>query len=113
MSEAEFALRLTGKLVRPEAERVSGKQAERFTLLRGDTPEQHYPPGARQQGLEGNVIVDLLLNEEGKVLEAQVVAESPQGQGFGLAALDTVKTYEFRNPLRKLVLMSINVGFLP
>lgn len=102
-----------GKLVRPDAVRVTGKQAERFRLRRGDTPAQHYPEAARKAAVDGKVVVDLLLNESGQVLEAQVVAESPQGFDLGIAALDLAKTFEYENPLKRLVLMSINVEFVP
>ena len=93
--------------------RVTGAAAERFELLRGDTPEQHFPPDARKEGLDALVSVDLLLNTQGEVLEAQVIGESPSGKGFGLAALDTAKTFVFSNPLKKLVLMSVDVEFQP
>jgi TonB family protein len=102
-----------GKLQRPDAVRVSGKEAERFELLRGETPQQHYPERARKEAVDGIVVVDLLLNAQGQVLEAQVVGESPEKWGFGLAALDTAKSMEFTNPLKKLVLMSIRVEFVP
>jgi TonB family protein len=86
---------------------------EQLRLLRGESPGKFYPAEARRRGLDGSVIVDLLINEGGLVVEAQVVSETPAGEGFGLAALDTVKTYEFRNALRKLVLMSLLVEFTP
>jgi hypothetical protein len=57
--------------------------------------------------------VDLLLNEAGQVLEAQVISESPRDMGFGLAALDTAKTFEFHNPLQKLVLLTVTIEFEP
>jgi hypothetical protein len=103
----------TGKIIRPDAVRVAGKDAERFTLRKGDTPEQHFPPTARKEGWDAIVSVDLLLNERGEVLEAQIIRESPSGLGFGLAALDTAKTFVYENPLKKLVLMSIDIAFLP
>jgi len=102
-----------GRIVRPDAVRITGKQLQDFPLLHGDTPQQHYPPGAKKAGLGGVVMVDLLVNDMGQVLEAQVVSESPPGQDFGLAALDAAKTYEFRNPLQKLVLMTVKVEFKP
>jgi TonB family protein len=98
---------------RPGAVRVRGEQADRFVLLRGDSPQQHYPPAARAAALDGIVTVDLLLNEAGQVLEAVVLSESPPDQGFGLAALDVAKTYEFANPLKKLVLLSLTIEFTP
>jgi hypothetical protein len=42
-----------------------------------------------------------------------VFLESPPDAGFGLAALDVAKTYEFYNPLKKLVLMDVVISFLP
>ena len=104
---------LTGKLVRPDAIRVTGKDAGRFRLKSGDTPEHHFPRAAKKEGWEAVVSVDLLLNERGEVLEAQIIRESPSGLGFGLAALDTAKTFVYENPLKKLVLMSIDITFLP
>ncbi len=47
------------------------------------------------------------------MVEASVVSEDPPGEGFGLAGLDVAKTWEFDNTLKKLVLMEVNVSFLP
>jgi TonB family protein len=104
---------LTGTLQRPDALRVQGAQVARLRRRRGDEPEQHYPAEARSQGLDGLVMVDLLITTEGYVQEAQVVTESPADAGFGLAALDVVKTWEFDNDLKRLVLMTVAVSFLP
>jgi TonB family protein len=109
----EYAFAITQQLVRPDAERLRGENVTRLTLLRGAPPEQFYPAAARRDGIDGSAVVDLLINETGLVLEAQVISESPPDHGFGLAALDTVKTYEFDNPLQRLVLMSLTVEFLP
>jgi TonB family protein len=112
-TSADTTLALTGRLIRPEALRLQGNQTMQLRWRRGDTLEQHYPKAARAAGMDGIVTVDLLINESGAVLEAQVIGESPPGAGFGLAALDAVKTYEYDNRLRRLVLMSITVEFLP
>lgn len=106
-------LALAGKLQRPEALRVQGAQVSKLRRRRGDEPEQHYPAQARAQGIDGLVMVDLLITIEGFVQEAQVVSESPADAGFGLAALDVVKTWEFDNDLRRLVLLTVSVSFLP
>jgi TonB family protein len=98
---------------RPGALRVQGEAIARFTLLRGESAQQHYPRKAKERGIDGFVTVDLLLNEAGQVLEAQVLAESPPGEGFGLAALDTAKTFEFANPLNRLVLFALTIEFAP
>jgi TonB family protein len=118
VASSQVALRteplpVKSKLESPGIARVSARDLPRFRQLRGDDPEQHYPEVARKEALDGIVIVDLLLNAQGQVQEAEVIAESPAGKGFGLAALDTAKTLEFVNPLKKPVLMSINVEFLP
>ena len=103
----------TGRIENLKALRVQGEQVTRFRLLRGDPLERHYPPAARQAGLDGFASVDVLINEAGQVLEAQVISESPQGKGFGLAALDAAKTFEFENPLRRWVVFTLNIEFLP
>jgi TonB family protein len=101
------------QLKNPKAIRITGTQLQGFRLLRGDSPEQHYPAAARQRALDASVVVDLLLNEMGQVLEAQVVSEAADEAGFGLAALDTAKTFEFENPLKRWVLLSVTIEFAP
>jgi TonB family protein len=117
MSEATPAasagVLLKGKLVRPDALRVEGAQTARVQWRRGEAAEKFYPPEARRKGLDGIVTVDLLINTEGYVVEAQVISESPGGEGFGLAALDLVKTYEYFNGFKRQVLMAVTVEFLP
>ena len=108
-----FLPAMAQRIENPRALRLEGEQAEQLRLLRGDTPEQHFPAAARAAALDGVVVVDVLLNDTGQVLEAQVVNEQPRGQGFGLAALDTVKTFEFENPHRRLLLVALTVEFLP
>jgi TonB family protein len=106
-------LALTGRLQRPDALRVQGAMVSKLRRRRGDEPEAHYPAQARADGIDGLVTVDLLITPEGYVQEAQVVTESPARQGFGLAALDVVKTWEFNNDLQRLVLLLVSVSFLP
>jgi TonB family protein len=98
---------------RPDALRLTEKQIQQLELLRGDTAFDHYPPQAKRDAVEGVVVVDLLLNAEGQVLEAEVESEAPKGFGFGLAALDTSKTFEFRNPFKRQVLLIWKFDFLP
>ncbi|HTY50703.1 MAG TPA: energy transducer TonB [Steroidobacteraceae bacterium] len=97
----------------PDILRVEGAQAARFRLLSGDRPGKYYPPAARRKRIDGHVVVDLLLNDQGQVMEAQAVSVIPPGMGFRLAALDLAKTYQFANPLKRMVLMTILVEFLP
>ena len=93
--------------------RVTGAQTAQVRLLRSHPVAEFYPANARRDGLDGIVTVDLLINAEGLVVEAKVLTESPPDQGFGLAALDVAKTYEFDNTLKRLVLMSMTVQFQP
>lgn len=105
---------ITGRRIEdPRARRVQGEDLMQFRLLRGDSPGEHYPPEARRAALDGFVTVDVMINETGQVLEAQVLSESPRGQGFGIAALDTAKTFEFDNPLRHWVVFTLTIEFLP
>jgi len=93
--------------------RLVGTQTAKVRLLRSHPVDEFYPAEAKRNGLDGIVTVDLLINELGLVVEAEVLTESPKGQGFGLAALDVAKTYEFENTLKKLVLMAMTVQFQP
>lgn len=102
-----------GRIDDPRAQRVQGAGLESFRLLRGDSPQQHYPAAARAAVIDGFVVVDVMINETGQVLEAQVLSESPPGQGFGLAALDAAKTFEFENPLKRWVAFTLTIEFLP
>ena len=116
MSDAPAAsgsVLLKGRLVRADALRIEGKQTAQLQLRRGQSAEKFYPAEARRKGLDGIVTVDLLINAEGFVVEAQVISESPAGEGFGLAALDVAKTYEYFNALKRQVLMAVTVEFLP
>jgi TonB family protein len=113
MGSEVAGLKLTGPLVRPDARRVKGEEAARVRFLRGQSPSLFFPPAAREAGIDGRVNVDLLINEKGLVVEAQVIDESPPGKGFGLAALDAVRSFEFENPFRQLVLLTWQVQFEP
>lgn len=101
------------RIENPQALRVQGDDLEQLRVLRGDAPEKHYPAEARRAGVDGLVTVDVMINEAGQVLEAQVLSESPRGQGFGIAALDTAKSLEFENPLRRWVVFTLTIEFLP
>ena len=98
---------------RPDALRLNEKQIKQLELLRGDNAFDHYPPAAKRDAVDGVVVIDMLLNAEGQVLEAEVASEAPAGFGFGLAALDTAKTFEFRNTFRRSVLLTWQFEFLP
>jgi TonB family protein len=98
---------------RPDALRLTERQIKQFELLRGETAADHYPPKARRDAIDALVVVDMLVNAEGQVLEAEVASEAPAGFGFGLAALDAAKTFEFRNTFKRRVLLVWQFEFVP
>jgi TonB-like protein len=103
----------SGENARSGAQRVAGGQRPALKRLRGKDPDAFYPVAARERRIDGIAVVDLLIGDDGRVIEATLVSEDPPGEGFGLAGLDVAKTWEFDNTLRKLVLMQVNVAFLP
>jgi periplasmic protein TonB len=50
-----------------------------------ECPDRFWPTRARQRGVEGLAVLDCLVIEQG-ALSCQVVAETPEGEGFGEAA---------------------------
>lgn len=61
-------------------------------------PEASYPPEAMQQRVEGNVGLELTIDETGTVVDAKVI--SPAGHGFDEAAVAAAKQFTFE-PARK------------
>jgi protein TonB len=60
-------------------------------LARGGAPP--YPPSARADGIEGDVVLELVLSAAGSVESARVV--KPAGHGLDDAALSAVRGYRF------------------
>ena len=56
------------QLNRPGAQRIEGALTREVRWVRGDSPSRHYPASARAQGIDGQVTVDLLINESGQVV---------------------------------------------
>jgi protein TonB len=52
-----------------------------------------YPPIALRSGIEGMVYLELFVDRDGQVRRATVLKETPEGRGFGEAA---VKAFENR-----------------
>jgi protein TonB len=61
-------------------------------------PTTEYPPDALAQGIEGRVVLRLLVDETGAVVDA-VVVEDP-GHGFGAAAARAARRFRFE-PARR------------
>ncbi|MDR0289831.1 MAG: TonB family protein [Treponema sp.] len=51
-----------------------------------------YPPDARSSNIEGRVILELFVDQNGLVQKAIVLREEPQGYGFGDAAIIAFKS---------------------
>ncbi len=57
-----------------------------------------YPDKARSVGIEGRVVVKLLISPTGIVKKAEVLTEEPKGFGFSRSVLDVIFDYQFSEP---------------
>jgi protein TonB len=67
-----------------------------FVLLRAVTPV--YPPYEKQEGIEGMVTVEMLVDENGRVAEANALSVMGP-DSFSESALDAVRQFLFEPPL--------------
>ena len=58
-----------------------------------------YPRAAQEKEIEGRVVVEITINERGTVEQVSVLEEEPQGLGFGLAAAEAARQWEFEPAL--------------
>jgi TonB family protein len=72
------------------APKEAGSEVPRPKAVKQRKPE--YPPEAAAQGLRGIVIVELIIDEKGKVESAQIVRSVP---GFDEAALAAAREWEY------------------
>jgi bla regulator protein blaR1 len=80
-------------------------------VLQQQAPQ--YPRAATRQGHEGSVEVRFLVDENGRVRDAEVISESPKGYGFGEEAIRAVEQWRFE-PFRRegdAVSHEIRTGF--
>lgn len=61
-----------------------------------EQPSARYPPMARKLGKEADVEVRVLVDETGRVRNAELVADKKAGFGFDPAALDAARSARFR-----------------
>jgi len=85
-----LAFLLAGPVAAQEAPKEAGSEVPRPKALKLKKPE--YPPEAAAQGLRGIVIVELIIDEKGKVESAQIVRSVP---GFDEAALAAAREWEY------------------
>lgn len=71
--------------------------SEEYVILHMVQPE--YPPQELLQGIEGEVTVELLINEEGEVENAWVLS-SLGPKAFETASLKAVKQFRFKPPVQ-------------
>jgi TonB family protein len=57
-------------------------------------PEPSFPKGAKDARQEGVTVINVLVDNEGRVVSAQ--ASGPDSYGFGQTTVDTVKTWRFK-----------------
>lgn len=58
-----------------------------------------YPPDARTDDVEGDVQLDIVVDREGRVVDARVTR--PAGHGFDEAALQAIRRYRFSPAMRE------------
>ena len=60
---------------------------------------RYYPPAAQKAGVEGKAMINCLL-AAGGLTDCRVVSESPEGYGFGVAAVQMSVLFDMRPELR-------------
>jgi protein TonB len=50
-----------------------------------------YPPIARRSGIEGSVFLELFIDHQGNVRQVRILRETPEGRGFGEAAVNAFR----------------------
>ncbi len=65
-----------------------------------EAPAPAYPDSARQAGLEGKVVLVIVVDEQGRVIEARVFRAEPPGV-FEQAALEAVRKWRFEPALQR------------
>lgn len=68
-----------------------------------------YPEEAKRKGVEGNVILEITINEKGEVADARVQSGD---ELLSKAALDAMKQFRFSNSLQKPVLATMTFNFV-
>jgi len=82
-------------------------------LRGGVDPDDYYPAAAKQQRVEGKVVVQVAVDAGGQVIDARVVDVRPASPeyGFGEAALEVARHAKFTNPRQDVSYMTFMVKF--
>lgn len=78
---------------------IAGQSEPIFNVKYLNNPIPFYPSYAKQKGIEGKVLLDVIVTKEGKALEVQI-AKSSGSKMLDKAALKAVKNWRFI-PARK------------
>ncbi len=65
-----------------------------------EQPPPTFPPRLRDRGITGYVVLSLLLDENGRIIQKKVIESKPPGE-FDQAALDGVSNWRFQPALYK------------
>ena len=68
-----------------------------------------YPEIARKAGVEGKVILTIVVDEQGNVIQADIMVEEPIGI-FGQAAIDAVMQYKFKPARQRDKAIKVQMG---
>ena len=68
-----------------------------------------YPEIARKAGVEGKVILTIIVDEQGNVIQADIMIEEPQGI-FGQAAIEAVMQYKFKPARQRDKAIKVQMG---
>ncbi len=66
------------------------------SILESSRALPRYPEAARRAGVQGQVILQAVINADGSVGSVQVLRETPPRIGFGAAAMEAVSKWRYR-----------------
>jgi TonB family protein len=72
---------------------------------------REYPALAVQSGLDGLVRITVVVDESGRPIRAAIVAETPDGVGFGKAAQELAKKFTYVNPTGHAAAVTYKIKF--
>jgi TonB family protein len=88
--------------------------SNRIYLRGAADPDLFYPEAAKQNGIEGSVLLEATIDPAGGIVDVKVLEEVPavdQGWGFGPAAVAVAQQSRFHNTTGKIGTMKFKVLF--
>ncbi len=71
----------------------------------------YYPPEARENGVEGLVVLAITLDKEGRATDTHILTEEPLDMGFGAAASAAAHAMQYSNPTGQPVTFTVRIEF--